>query len=535
MPTAEPPPEPESSSHLEELVAARRATRDALRSQGIDPYPSGVAVPDRLATVNAEFAGRLEAGEETRERVVVGGRIVAKRGHGKLVFLVLAEGTDRLQVIAQQGKDGDPQGVTRMSAEDLRLVEALDLGDWVAARGVVARSKRGELSVQAQGLKLLGKALRPPPDEHYGLRDTETRYRQREADLVANPRSVAVARARSAIVRALRTTLESWHFLEVETPLLHPVLGGATARPFVTHLDALDLDLYLRIAPELYLKRLVAGGMPRVFELGRTFRNEGIDTTHNPEFTMLETYEAFADYRQVAARTQELVQAAARAAAHVLRRGQEGEALVVELGGRALDLGGEWPRRPLLGLVAETTARDDLDLDDDVEVWRGLCREHGIPTEDSWGTGKLALELYEKLVEPELWTPTFVTDYPVEVSPLAHRHREDPRLTERFELVVAGRELANAYSELTDPQEQRERMQAQARARAAGDDEAMLVDAAYLRAMELGLPPTGGLGIGVDRLTMLLTDCAAIRDVVLFPTLRPEDGGSVGRSPADEA
>lgn len=525
MPPAASRSDEDTASHLDELVAARRATRATLRAEGVDPYPSDVSVDDRLADVCAAYAGRLSDGEESDQRVVVGGRVVARRGHGKLVFLVLAEGVERLQVIAQQGRDTDPPGATRMTPEGLRLVEAVDLGDWVAASGVVARSKRGELSVQADGLRLLGKALRPPADEYYGLHDTETRYRQREADLAANPRSVAVARARAAIVSALRAQLDAWDFLEVETPLLHPIPGGATARPFVTQLGALDLELYLRIAPELYLKRLIAGGIPRVYELGRTFRNEGIDTRHNPEFTILETYEAFADYRRVAQRTQALVQAAARAAAGVLRPDDhDGDPLVVELGGRRLDLGGDWPRRPLLELVGEATGWPDLDLDDDIARWRALCGAHDVHVEDGWGSGKLALELYEKLVEPTLWEPTFVIDYPVEVSPLAHRHRDDPRLTERFEPVVAGRELGNAYSELTDPDEQRERMQAQARARAAGDDEAMVVDAAYLRAMELGLPPTGGLGIGVDRLVMLLTDSPAIRDVVLFPTMRPEDG-----------
>ena len=517
-------PDDGTAARAEELIAARRASRDALRAEGIDPYPTGVAVEDRLAAVVTAFEGRLEPGEETDRRVVVGGRVVARRGHGRLVFLVLAEGTDRLQVIAQQARDGDPEGATRMTPDALHLVEALDLGDWVAVSGVVARSKRGELSVQADGVTLLGKALRPPADEYYGLHDTETRYRQREADLVANPRSVAVAQARSAIVGALRAQLDAWDFLEVETPLLHPIPGGATARPFVTHLGALELDLYLRIAPELYLKRLIAGGIPRVYELGRTFRNEGIDTRHNPEFTMLETYEAFADYRTVAERTQQLVHVAATAAAAVLRDEGASEPLVVELAGRPVDLRGRWPRRPLLRLVADATGRDDLDLDADVATWRALCGEHGVGVEDTWGTGKIALELYEKLVEPTLWDPTFVIDYPAEVSPLAHRHRNDPRLAERFELVVAGRELANAYSELTDPDEQRERLQAQARARAAGDDEAMHVDASYLRAMELGLPPTGGLGIGVDRLVMLLTGSTAIRDVVLFPTMRPESG-----------
>jgi lysyl-tRNA synthetase class 2 len=363
---------------------------------------------------------------------------------------------------------------------------------------------------------LLGKALRPLPDKWHGLRDTETRYRQRHVDLTVNPDARRVFRVRAEVIRALRAELDDRGYLEVETPLLHAVPGGALARPFVTHHNALNLDLYLRIAKELYLKRLVAGGLPRVYEIGRVFRNEGLSPRHNPEFTMLESYEAYADYTDVMALTQALVRRAAQAATGTT---------TVSVEGTDVDLGGTWARRPLLELVRAATGREDLDYGSDLGQVRRIADSHGVKIQDSWGVGKLVLELYEKLVEHALREPTFVVDYPVEVSPLARRHRSDPRVTERFELIVAGRELANAFSELTDPEDQRDRFEAQARARAAGDGEAMAVDSDYLRAMEFGMPPMGGLGIGVDRLVMLLAGVSSIRDVILFPTLRPEAGG----------
>jgi lysyl-tRNA synthetase class 2 len=365
----------------------------------------------------------------------------------------------------------------------------------------------------AEEVRLIGKSLRPMPDKWHGLRDVETRYRQRYVDLAVNPDARRVFAIRGRAITALRAELLDRGYVEVETPLLQPQAGGATAKPFVTHHNALDIDLYLRVAPELYLKRLIAGGLPRVFEIGRVFRNEGLSTRHNPEFTMLETYEAYADYHDIMELTQALLQRAALEALGTT---------TLTYGGRKLELGGQWARRTVLGLVREATGRDDLDYDTPVETLRDVAAAHGVTVEHQWGPGKIIEELRDRLAEPTIWEPTFVIDYPVEVSPLARRHRDDPRVTERFELIIAGREAANAFSELIDPDEQRARFEAQARARAAGDDEAMPVDEDYLRAMEFGMPPMGGLGIGVDRLVMILADVSTIRDVILFPTLRPE-------------
>jgi lysyl-tRNA synthetase class 2 len=494
----------ESASRLDELIAERRDKLAAWRERGVEPYPVGVQVDHSLAAVRERWDGTLEPGEESGARVAVGGRIVLRRGHGKLVFLVLREWDTDLQAMAQLDVLGE---------DAMATVHDLDVGDWVAVEGQVVASKRGELSVQAEHVTLIGKALRPLPDKWHGVKDIETRFRQRYVDLVVNAEARRVFEIRSKALAALRAELIDRSYVEVETPMLHPIPGGAAAKPFVTHHNALDMELYLRIAPELYLKRLVAGGMPRVFEINRNFRNEGLSPRHNPEFTMLESYEAYADYRVVMDLTQALIQRAALDAVGSTR---------LTYDEREVDLGGQWPRRTLLELVREATGRDELSYDMDAQELRDLCKEHGVPTEEAWGQGKLVLELYEKLVEHTLWEPTFVVDYPVETSPLARRHRDDPAVTERFELIVVGRELANAFSELTDPDDQRSRLEAQARAKAGGDEEAMVVDEDYLRAMEYGMPPMGGLGVGVDRLVMLLADVQTIRDVILFPTLRPE-------------
>ena len=487
----------------EDLAAERRAKVDRLRAGGVDPYPVGVDVTTDLAALVEAWGDRLEPGEESTETAAVGGRMVLRRGHGKLVFLVLREAASELQVMCQLDVLGE---------EAMARVLDLDVGDWVAASGPVVRTRRGELSIQATAVTLIGKSLQPLPDKWHGLRDVETRYRRRWVDLTVNPEARAVFTARSRTLAALRAELLDRGYVEEETPVLHPIPGGALATPFVTHHRALDVDLYLRIAPELYLKRLVAGGLPRVFEIARVFRNEGLSPRHNPEFTMLESYEAYADYYDV----MDLVEALLRRAAL-----EATGATTVTYGGRGVDLGSPFARRPLLELVQEA-AGVELGYDDERAAWLAVCKRHDVHTEPSWGVGKLVLEVYEKLVEPNLWEPTFVLDYPVEVSPLARTHRSDPHVTERFELIVTGRELANAFSELTDPQEQRRRFEAQARARAAGDAEAMVVDEDYLAAMEFGMPPMGGLGIGIDRLVMLLADVQSIRDVILFPTLRPE-------------
>ena len=494
----------ETGTRLDALMAERRAKLQAQRDRGIDPYPAEVDVDTSLADVLERWRDQIDAGEGSGVHAAVAGRLVARRGHGRLVFLVLAESDDELQIMCQLAALGE-DGMAR--------VAELDVGDWVAASGEVVRSRRGELSVMADAVRLISKSLRPMPDKWHGLRDVETRYRQRHVDLAVNPEARRIFAIRSRALTALRAELLDRGYVEVETPLLHTQPGGATAKPFVTHHNALDIDLYLRVAPELYLKRLVAGGMPRVFEIGRVFRNEGLSTRHNPEFTILESYEAYADYHDIMELTQALLQRAALDALGTT---------TLTYDGRKLELGGRWPRRTVLDLVRDATGRPDLDYDTPVDEARRLAAEHGIGIDDHWGVGRVIEELRDRLAEPRLWDPTFVIDYPVEVSPLARRHRDDPRVTERFELIIAGREAANAFSELIDPDDQRARFEAQARARAAGDDEAMPVDADYLRAMEFGMPPMGGLGIGVDRLVMLLADVQTIRDVILFPTLRPE-------------
>jgi lysyl-tRNA synthetase class 2 len=365
---------------------------------------------------------------------------------------------------------------------------------------------------------MLSKSLRPLPDKHHGLTDVEQRSRQRELDLVVNEESRRVFHVRHTVLKALRDEMDERGFIEVETPMLHPIPGGASARPFVTHHNTLDTDLYLRIAPELYLKRLLVGGFPKVFEINRSFRNEGMSTRHNPEFTMLESYEAYADVDDVMTLTEALYERAATAALGTTD---------VTYQGREMSLAAPFRRVTMLELVREATGCDDLSWDTGRAEVAALCATHEVHVEDAWGAGKLVVELYEELVEAQLWEPTFVLEHPVETSPLARRHR-DPELaahvTERFELIVGGREQANAFTELIDADDQRERFEAQARAKDAGDAEAMHIDEPYLRAMELGMPPAGGLGVGIDRLVMLLADAASIRDVILFPTLRPESG-----------
>ncbi|MEM8905947.1 MAG: lysine--tRNA ligase, partial [Actinomycetota bacterium] len=388
----------------------------------------------------------------------------------------------------------------------------LNLGDWIGVSGEVMTTRRGELSVRVDSWTLLAPARRQFPDKWHGITDPDTRYRQRYVDLWVTDEARATFQLRSRLLSLTRRWLEGRGFMEVETPVFHPVPGGALARPFETHHQALDLDLFLRIAPELYLKRLTVGGFERVFEIARVFRNEGISTRHNPEFTMLELYQAYADWTDIMELVEELV-------AHLAV--ELTGSTTVTYAGREVDLSTPWRRASLTELVSEAVGRH-VGIDLPRDELAALAVEHEIPLQDDWGPGKLVLELYEKLVEGELWGPVFVTGYPKEVSPLSRDHRELPGMTERFEGIVAGRELCNAFSELVDPDEQRARFEEQARAKAAGDDEAMVVDEDYLRALEYGLPPTGGLGVGIDRLVMLLAGVETIRDVVLFPTLRPE-------------
>ncbi len=484
--------------------AQRLAKLDALRAAGRDPYPVRF---DRTATL-ADFRGRydsLEAGEELDASERVAGRLLLIRRQGKLTFATLRDGTDSVQLFASDDGLGEP------AHEEF---DQLDLGDWVGVEGFPMKTKRGELSVKITRFTLLAKALRPLPDKWHGLADVDTRFRQRYVDLIANEEARRVFEIRFAAVAAIRRFLTDRSFVEVETPVLHAVPGGAAAAPFVTHHNALDLDMYLRIALELPLKRLLVGGFEKVFEIGRVFRNEGLSTKNQPEFTMLELYEAFVDYTEMMALTEELVSDAARAAIGTT---------VVEVGSETIDLTPPWERRTLLELIREH-AGVDVHPAMPVEKLERVCDDLGVERERGWDPGKLVLEIYEKTTEAKLVGPVFVLDYPRDVSPLARAHRDDPALVERFEPVVLGRELGNAFSELNDPIDQRARFDAQAELAARGDLEAHGVDEDYVRALEYGLPPCGGLGIGIDRLAMLLAGVTSIREVILFPHLRPEAG-----------
>jgi lysyl-tRNA synthetase, class II len=486
----------------EDEFSSRRSKLEQLRSEGREPYLSRFDISHRAAELTTAY-GDLEPGADTGQIVSVAGRLVARREQGKVAFLVIRDATGDLQLFCRVNVLGD---------EVFAAATSVDLGDWIGATGEVLRTRRGELSVAPTEVTLLSKSLRPLPEKFHGLTDTETRYRQRYVDLIVNPEVRQVFETRFRIVSAIRRFMEARGFLEVETPMLHPIPGGATARPFVTHHNALDIDLYLRIAPELYLKRLLVGGFERVYEVNRSFRNEGMSPRHNPEFTMLEAYQAFTDLEGMMELTESLVTAVASEVLGTLQ---------IEYQGTPVDLSSPWPRHTMIELTSEA-AGEDVSFARSSGELRELCATHGVPVDDSWGKGKLITELFEKLVEHELTGPVFVTEYPLETSPLARKKPGEPELTERFEVIVNGREIANAFSELVDPVDQRERFDAQMRAKATGDDEAMGYDDDYLRAMEYGMPPAGGLGIGIDRLVMLLTDSASIRDVLLFPHMRPE-------------
>ncbi|MCL1593446.1 MAG: lysine--tRNA ligase [Actinomycetia bacterium] len=455
-----------------------------------------------LAVELQERHSDLEPGAETGEVVSIAGRLMNTRVMGKLAFGVLSDVSGTMQLFVDKRTLGD-------QAFDAFL--ALDSGDWIGAAGEVITTKRGELSVRIAEFTLLQKSLRPMPDKWHGLKDVEARSRQRYVDLIANPDARRTALLRSRIISELRHQFASRGYVEVDTPVLIPQATGATARPFQTHHNALDMDMYLRIATELYLKRLVVGGLEKVFEIGRIFRNEGVDNMHNPEFTMLESYEAFADYTGIMTLVEDVFAACAEVAA--------GSSLI-EFDGRPLDLSGPYRRVSMLELVQQETG-PEIDYDTDIETLRSLAHQHGISTEDHWGSGKIIEALFDSVAEDKIWEPTFVTEHPIEISPLSRQHRSKPHVTERFELFIAGSEYANAFSELNDPFEQRTRFEAQMEARNAGDDEAHPIDEDYIRALEYGMPPTGGLGIGVDRLVMLLTNTHHIREVILFPTMRP--------------
>jgi len=482
--------------------AVRRAKLDALRLGDTQPFRDSWNVTARAAELEATYA-ELEAGADTPEVVSVAGRLVAKRDQGKIAFLVIRDATGDLQLFCR---------INVLGESEFAAATDLDLGDWVGATGTVLRTRRGELSVAPTEVVLLSKSLRPLPEKYHGLSDTETRYRQRYVDLISNPEVRDVFTTRFKIVAAIRRYMESQGYLEVETPMLHPIPGGATARPFVTHHNALDMPLYLRIAPELYLKRLLVGGFERVYEINRSFRNEGISVRHNPEFTMLEAYQAYGNMESMLELTEGIITSAAEEVLGTLE---------FEYQGAPVSLKSPWRRATMIDLTSEA-AGEDVSFSRSIEELRALCDTHEVGYEKGFGKGKLITELFEKLVEHTLTEPTFVTMYPAETSPLARRNDDDPELTDRFELIILGREYANAFSELVDPVDQRERFENQASAKDAGDAEAMWVDEDYLRAQEYGMPPAGGMGLGIDRLVMLLTDAASIRDVLLFPHMRPE-------------
>jgi len=486
------------------LIAQRREKLAALREQGI-AFPNDFRRDTLAADILGQYADwdaeRLEA---AAVKVKVAGRMMAKRIMGKASFTHILDMSGRIQLFLR--KDDLPEGV-------YDAFKGWDIGDIVGAEGTVFRTKTGELSIKVDSLRLLTKSLRPLPEKWHGISDQEMRYRQRYVDLIVTEETRRTFILRSRIVQFIRDFLNKKGFLEVETPMMQPIPGGATARPFITHHNALDMPLYLRIAPELYLKRLVVGGFEKVYEINRNFRNEGVSTRHNPEFTMLEFYQAYADYNMLMDLTEELLRALA-----VEVVGSE----KITYQGETFDFGKPFQRVSVFDAILQHNPdirRDDLST---LEAARALCERLNVPVKDSYGLGKLQLEVFEKTTEHKLREPTFVTDYPQEVSPLARRKDSDPFLTDRFEFFVGGREIANGFSELNDPEDQAERFREQAREKAAGDEEAMHYDADYVRALEYGLPPTAGEGIGIDRLVMLLTDSPSIRDVLLFPAMRPE-------------
>ncbi|HEY2717458.1 MAG TPA: lysine--tRNA ligase [Solirubrobacterales bacterium] len=507
------PGAPEAREFQEETRAHRLAKLEALRRRGIDPYPVRFDRDSSAAAIHEEFDG-LAAGNDSGRVVRIAGRILGERRHGSLDFADLRDETGQIQLLVSADAVG---------SDELHDFSDLDLGDWVGVEGAVVASDKGELSVRVAKFELLAKSLRALPDIRHGVTDPETRYRQRYLDLILDEPSRRVFAIRSAVITATRRTLLDRGFREVETPVLLDQAGGAAAKPFIIHHNALDIDMTLRIALELNLKRLIVGGMNRVFEIGRVFRNEGLDTRHNPEFTLLEAYQAFGDYHDMMDLTEAIVEAACLEAIGTT---------VVRIGDREVDLKPPWRRATMAELIEEN-AGVAMHPSMPVAEARKIADGRGVAYLDVWGAGKIMAEVYDDSSEHLLVEPTFVIDHPREVSPLARAHRDDPELTERFELVVAGRELANAYSELNDPVDQAERFQTEADLQAGGDEEGEPVDEDYVKALEYGLPPTGGLGIGLDRLVMLISGAEAIRDVILFPTLRPEgnedrDGIGIG-------
>ena len=489
-------------TELPEQMQVRRAKRDRLLAAGQDPYPPGFPRTTTIAGLRERYAD-LGPGEATGDEAGVTGRVMLSRPAGKLIFATIRDGSGDIQIMLSADRTGP--GALEAWKRDV------DLGDHIGVEGEVITSRRGELSVLADRFAITAKSLRPLPDKHAGLTDPEARVRQRYVDLITNPQTRRLAELRSSVLRSLRQDLHARGYLEAETPILQPVHGGANAQPFITHHNAQDRDVYLRIALELYLKRLLVGGIEKVFEISKNFRNEGMDATHSPEFTMLEAYEAYGDYDTIGTLTRELIQGAAREAFGdtVLRR-PDGE----------YDIGGEWPSVTVHGAISEAlgeevtpgTGRDGLVK---------LCERAGVPVEPGWNVGQIVLEMYERLVERRTVEPVFYRDFPVEVSPLTRQHRTEPRLAERWDLVAFGTELGTGYTELVDPVEERSRLTAQSLLAAKGDAEAMQLDEDFLRALEYGMPPAGGMGVGIDRLLIMFTGLS-IRELIMFPMVKPE-------------
>ena len=507
--------QPQGDVALLDERSVRLGRRSALIEAGVNPYPEHCQVSDHVADLVERYA-TLEDGADTADVVSVAGRVRAKRGQGKVIFIELQDSTGTIQLFCR---------INDLGEEGIASVKAFDLGDIVEAKGIVVRTRRGELSIAPTGVRLLSKSVRPLPEKFHGLSDKETRYRQRYVDLIVNDDVRETFRKRSLILSTFRRYMEADGYMEVETPILQTIQGGATAKPFITHFNALNQECYLRIATELHLKRLLVGGFEAVFEVGRIFRNEGMDLTHNPEFTTMEAYRAYSDLEGMKRLAEGVIKAANKAV---------GNPEVIEYQGQTIDLSGEWACRPMTDIVSDVLGYK-VTLDTPVEELASAARAKGIEIKPEWTAGKIIAEIYDELGEDTIVNPTFVCDYPIEVSPLAKRFEDDPRLTHRFELVIAGHEYANAFSELNDPVDQAERFRKQVEEKFAGDDEAMEYDEDYVRALEYGMPPAGGIGIGIDRVVMLLTNSASIRDVLLFPHMKPEAGTKSGAAAAKAA
>ncbi|MEI5909525.1 lysine--tRNA ligase [Bacillus spongiae] len=494
-----------SHEELNDQLLVRREKMDSLRAKGMDPFGKRFERTHIAEEIKEEYdAFSKEELEEKKAEVTIAGRIMTKRGKGKAGFAHMQDISGQIQLYVRKDTVGEEQYETFTMA---------DLGDIVGVTGVVFKTKVGELSIKATSFELLSKSLRPLPEKYHGLKDVEQRYRQRYLDLIMNQESKETFITRSRIIQAMRRYLDDQGYLEVETPMMHSIAGGASARPFITHHNALDMPLFMRIAIELHLKRLIVGGLEKVYEIGRVFRNEGVSTRHNPEFTMIELYEAYADYRDIMSLTENLV-------AHIAK--EVTSSTTVQYGDHEVNLEPEWARLHMVDAIKEHTGVDFWSEVDDEEA-KALAKKHGVEIKDNMTYGHIVNEFFEQKVEDKLIQPTFIFGHPVEISPLAKKNEEDPRFTDRFELFIVGREYANAFTELNDPIDQRQRFEAQLVEREAGNDEAHMMDDDFVEALEYGMPPTGGLGIGIDRLVMLLTNSPSIRDVLLFPLMRHRD------------